>query len=86
METSSIEEKIVAYLRLEFGENGDDFWAIGISDLAYVGEVEAGGEVTRYWSFPCSEPRWATVRFAGRQRIFGMATELPAELSGAKSS
>ena len=77
MTAPSIEEKIVRYLQLEFGEDEDDTEALRASDLRYLGEAELDGVVTQFWSFPCNEPCWATVQYIDKRRIFGMVSELP---------
>ena len=77
---ASVEENIVAYLRLEFGEDEGDAETIEVSDLKYIGEIEKDGIVTRYWSFPSTPPTWATVEFNGKRRTFGMTTEPPLAL------
>ena len=56
-----IEQTVLNYLRLEFGEDDEDSSALTLADLVYDGTIEVGGETAHYWHFPCGNGvAWVT--------------------------
>ena len=57
-----IEQQILEYLHLEYGESPEDEDALKLSELRYEGIHEMEGVPTHCWSFPStSDEMWATV-------------------------
>ncbi|MDO6746081.1 hypothetical protein [Gilvimarinus sp. 1_MG-2023] len=74
---NDIEEDVLEYLHLEYGECPEDDDALKLSDLNYEGIFLLEGVPTHYWSYPTSEPCWAIVQPYEDAYCFGMATTPP---------
>lgn len=61
-----IEQDLVEYLRLEYGEDDKDPDALQASDLTYAGSRDEGAVTVHYWEYPASAgKRWVTAEFDG---------------------
>jgi len=60
-----IEEQILEYLHLEYGEYASDPEALKLSELKYVGQKEIDGKQLHCWDFPSeNNDIWATVEYS----------------------
>jgi hypothetical protein len=74
----NIEQKILEYLHLEYGEDSESDTSLKLSDIEFVGEFNVNGTEIFYWSYPIdNEVRWATVEPYENSYLIGMVTELP---------
>jgi len=59
---AGIENELLEYLHLEFGEGKDDPDALQPADLKYVGARTDGAALVHFWEFPSGSGKsWATV-------------------------
>lgn len=79
----NIEQSILEYLHLEYGETPDDSDALKITDIKYEGLFILDGVETHYWSYPTSSPCWAIVQPFQDSYCFSMSTTPPSELKHA---
>lgn len=78
-EQVSIEEEVVDYLNVELGYF-DEMDKLKVEDLKFEGDFEVGNNMTKYWSFTCTDLDhcWATVNYNGTNYSFDITTTPPA--------
>jgi hypothetical protein len=76
--SESREERLVAYLRLEYGEDEADPASIKVSDLTYIGCFNVNGSSVYYWQYPTSDkPAYATITISEAGEAASMTDEPP---------
>jgi len=76
--SETCEERLAAYLRLEYGEAVADPASLKASDLKYLGRFNVDGWPTDYWEYPTSDkPAYATITINEDGEMLSMTDDPP---------
>lgn len=74
-----IEQEILEYLHLEYGEDANDPSSLKLEDIQYDGLFDVAGTPTHYFKY--GERKWATIEPFGDSYVIGMTTRTPAPIT-----
>lgn len=73
-----IEQEILKYLHLEYGEDPNDPSSLKLGDISYDGEYEIDGIKMHYFTYPLHDGRsWVSIEPYGGSYLISMTTNAP---------